>query len=161
MKTKWWLIIAAACLVVGFGLGMLAGYYAFKCDPAGDIIVVEPGKPSPPKYYKPVDVAKQCGETIELLGRIEKNAFQVLAWDDCKAVTQSWALGIQRVPRHHVISVNYSLPYNIDSKMFRHSLDGNYYYSFGPVALGGGALAIFDRDRLYDIGPRVGIMASW
>lgn len=143
MKVKYWLIIIAVAVLVFFGLGMLAGYFAFRCDPAiGPIVIAKPEKPSPPKYYKPEDVAKQCGDTIELLGNVYNGRFSVLAWDECKGVERSWSLGLSGpIHRHSVFLAGHILAgYNNDVQKFGALAGGTlgYMRNFSRLSVGAG-----------------------
>lgn len=143
MKIKYWLIILAVSVVVSLGLGMLAGYFAFRCDPAiGPIVIAKPEKPSPPKYYKPPDQAKACGDTIEMIGAVHKNRFSVLAWDECKGVERSWSLGLSGpMYRHSIFLAGHFLAgYNNDVKQFGAMAGGTlgYMRNFSRLSVGAG-----------------------
>lgn len=161
IRMKWYFLVAAVCLAAGFGSGMIVGCHVFRCDPSIPDIEIKPGKPGKPGYTKPPPGNLACGPTINMKGAVSGKSFNVLAWDDCKYVTQSWALKLSFPQKRHTIAIGYGLPYNIDMKKFNHLVDGAYYYNLGPVGLGGGAVFIFDRDRLYDVGPRISIKATF
>lgn len=94
---------------------------------------------------------------IAIDGKQYDNKFLVTAGDACKSASRT--LGVDMAVRHHVPMITYSPLFNIEAREFRHQLTGQYYYNFGPLALGGGATASFSNSKLHDIGPVIGLMA--
>lgn len=128
-------------------------------------------------YYNPKIVYKWVGETtktvyvsgsdsdlaacynspIAIDGKQYDNKFLVTAGDACKHASRT--LGVDIGVRHHMPIITYSPLYNIEAREFRHQLTGEYFYNFGPFALGGGATVSFKDSKLYDIGPVIGVAA--
>lgn len=89
--------------------------------------------------------------------QISDNTYRVFAGDDYKWASRD--LGVKTSVYHHMPLVTYTALYNVEAEEFRHGLTGMYFYNFGPVALGGGASAVFSKAQLYDIGPAIGLAA--
>lgn len=90
-------------------------------------------------------------------GKQQGRDFLVTAGDECKHASR--LLGVKTDIYHHMPLVAYSPIYSITDKKFHHSVTGMYFYNFGPVALGGGLTAVFDKKQIYDAGPTIGIAA--
>jgi hypothetical protein len=158
MKTKYWLIICAACLLLGAGITELINWKYFPCETG--TITATPGPEQKPiintnsgldNYY--------CGKTINIIGAMSgDNIFTVTAQNNCMFVHRDFEIKyICPSYNYHVVQLGYGPLYDIPSKQFRHSVDAMYFYSWKYFALGAGALAVFDKIQLYDIGPRVAL----
>ena len=103
------------------------------------------------------DLTACYNSPIAIDGKQYDNKFLVTAGDACKHASRT--LGVDIGVRHHMPIITYSPLYNIEAREFRHQLTGEYFYNFGPFALGGGATVSFKDSKLYDIGPVIGVAA--
>ena len=158
-KTKIFFIGAAVGIAIASGASIPITYHLSKCpdpSPGNDIIAEQPKPDGPTGWTKPPDTCPECGDKINLQsGMLANNTLGVLVWDDCK--NNSYKIPLQFKPRvkHHNIIAGYAPMYDIDTKLFRHTIDAGYFYSFGRVFIGGGLAFQFDKIRLYQVGPRV------
>lgn len=102
--------------------------------------------------------AEYCQKSpIWIDGKQQGRDFLVTAGDECKKASR--LLSVKTDIYHHMPLITYSAIYNIEAKQFRHGVTGLYFYNFGPVALGGGLSAVFDKTQIYDAGPTIGLAA--
>ncbi len=112
---------------------------------------------NPPVEAPPPIKNKKCGNKINLDGEIlVGNIFRARGWDECKKNYRDFTLGIeQKSKTMHGPQISYGLLYNIPDREFRHNVDLLYFYNWEHVYLGGGAAALFSKDKLYDVGPKI------
>jgi hypothetical protein len=152
--------IVLICLAVGIAIGAVSGggiaYKIFKCPEA----IQEPNPPehenNPPKNQDQIkDFLKR---DIEIIAKQKSNLFHIEAFiGNYKRTKQDFPLVFPKQPTyHHTIQLLYGYIYNIEAKQFRHTLEGLYFYSWGHVGIGGGAMVTFMDGNVYDVGPLVG-----
>jgi uncharacterized protein (UPF0333 family) len=145
-------IIIAVIVLAGSNV---ATWYFSRCPKIVEVVAHEA---EAPVYYKPVEVVQSSGAGVITIegAMIKGNVFAVVARNNLMSVTRKFDIIIpKQVVRHYGLSLGYGVMYDIDSRAFRHNVDANYLYSFGRVFIGGGAAFQFDRDRLYQAGPRI------
>jgi len=158
MKNKYWFMIIAACILLTAGIDELIHWKLFPCK-SGQIIVT-PGPEQKPvintnsgldNYY--------CGKTINIMGAMSGDTtFTVTAQNNCMFIHRDFEIKyICPSYNYHVVQLGYGPLYDIGTKTFRHSVDAMYLYSWKYFSLGVGALAVFDKTQLYNIGPRVAL----
>jgi hypothetical protein len=157
MTNKTWGIILGVVAVVLFAGGMAAGYFAFRCETDGRVIIQTKYVQGPTVYIRDGS-SKECGN-LEIDGdMIAGNKLHTTCGDKCKNTFRDFDMGIiAKQKNFHVLQLGYGPLYDIGTKQFRHSVDAMYLYSWKYFSLGAGALAVFDKTQLYDIGPRVAL----
>lgn len=150
------LLIIFAVLIL-LEAGACVGIYFFYHNP--QIIFEWKGKTTETVYVPmPAGGYEQCYKSpIEIDGKQTGDKFLVTARDECKYASR--LLGVKTVIYHHMPLITYSAVYNIEANQFRHGVSGMYFYNFGPVAIGGGLTAVFDKQKIYDAGPTIGLAA--
>jgi len=156
---KWWIWLIIGFVAGGAAIGTPV-YFLSRCqiDAGGQVVIVDAGKTGPTTNISPEKPSGKCGD-IQIDGAmLAGNAFGVVAGDECKHAERVFKLGIINPPRRwHIIQASYGPLFNVDTKKFRHSVDVMYYYSWERFAIGAGGTANFGREKLFDIGPRVGL----
>lgn len=160
MKWYGWLIIIVVLCAGAF----TGGYFYGKsgCPQEAAVIDETPThtEHDTPPAADPCAWYKSCYKSpMTITGEFDakkKDWFNVEAFDAGKRARKAFKIGVPVPPvKHNSIFTGYALMYDIDSRAFRHNVDANYLYSFGRVFIGGGAAFQFDRDRLYQAGPRI------
>lgn len=139
------LILTVACI----------GIYFFYHNPK--IIYEWKGKTTETIYVDrfPADYCQKSPIWID--GKQQGRDFFVTAGDECKHASR--LLTVKTDIYHHIPLVAYTALYNVEAKQFRHGVSGVYFYNFGPVAIGGGLSVVFDKQKIYDAGPTIGVAA--
>lgn len=160
---KWWHGLIIGLIMGGIAAGVPV-YFLFRCnvDPGGTVVITDPGKTGPTEPNKPEDKPPtfDCGKIWIEGGMLAGNRFGVTAGDAYNHAERVFGLGVVTPPkRWHIIQLSYAPVFNLDLKQFRHGIDAMYFYSWKHIAIGAGAGAVFDKTRLYDVGPKIGIQA--
>ena len=161
MKWYGWIII----IVVFCAGSFTGGYFYGKSRRPQEAAIIDETPThtehdTPPVTADPCAWYKSCYKSpMTITGEFDakkKDWFNVEAFDAGKRARKAFKIGVPVPPvKHNSIFTGYALMYDIDSRAFRHNVDANYLYSFGRVFIGGGAAFQFDRDRLYQAGPRI------
>jgi len=155
MTNKTWGIILFISAVVFFAGGMTTVYFAFRSTTEGQVIIKTKYVQGPTVYIRDGS-SRECGD-LEIDGNmIPGNKLHTTCGDKCKNTFRDFDMGIiAKQKNFHVIQLGYAPLYNIEAREFRHYIDAMYFYSWQHFALGGGVAAVFSRDKLYDIGPKI------
>lgn len=168
MTIKGKLILHCITIPLVMGGVLTGGYFLFRCPPpapGGDIGSGDPVPAGPTKWTK--QACPECGTEIKLQsGMLAGNVLGVLAFDECKSNSFKIPLTFTPPFRRHALSIGYALMYDIDSRMFRHNLDGMYHWQFKPIgkfqpSIGLGPVVQFADSRVYQVGARVEGRGAW
>jgi hypothetical protein len=162
MTTKVKAILLSIVGVLLIGGGVFIGYLIWHKTP-GEF--TSNPKPQPPPVVNPhAPDPFACGKNIFLSGNfvpLGSNNFHVEGKNNCMTATRDFTIGFTPKIHHWVPQLSYGYLFNLEKKEFHHSIDGIVFYSFGRVALGIGGSSIFGANKLYDIGPKISIQASF
>lgn len=157
-KTKIALISSIVTTIIVLSATIPLCWYCFKCDEIDALIYIKtPSELSPTIFTGDPGTNKTCGDKINLDGEmLPGNIFRSHGWDTCKRNYRDFPMGIKEKHKNMIgVQINYAPMFNLELKEFHHNLDGLCLYEWEHVALGGGASAIFAKDKLYDIGPKI------
>jgi hypothetical protein len=168
MTIKGKLILHCIAIPLVMGGVLTGGYFLFKCPPpppGNDIGSGDPVPAGPTTWTK--KACPDCGDKIQIQsGMLDGNVLGILVFDECKSNPYKIPLTFTPPVRRHALSLGYALMYDIDSRMFRHNLDGMYHWQFKPirklqVSIGLGPVVQFADSRVYQVGARVEGRAQW
>lgn len=141
MTTKIKIIVIAASVIIAFGGGMLAGFFAFRCEP-GIVQTGKPGPLSPTTWTDDAPDAKYCGDKIDIIGAMRQGSFFVTAWDSCKYNSREFPMAAE-------CAVTYR-PYSIQIQLFMLAGYNNEIQKMNVLA--GGTIAFLRNYRYGSIG---------